>query len=126
MLGCTNQIAYEAAYEGCNTELKKCLGQERNCPPCICPNITIPPCPKYNNTQSYAKVCSNKTYLSLEQYQSMSIRIKSCEKKLTRVNGTDYINNLYSNYTKCMRNLNETNRTLQTIYNLTKTYIVKS
>ena len=89
------------------------------CPDCICNPSICPSCEKTPENTLQTLLCANKTYLSFQNYQKMSVRIKWLQKRLDIFNNSDNITSLQTNLTNCLVSLNKTNHTLQQIYNLT-------
>ena len=81
-------------------------------------NYTIPVQTIYYNNTIECEECNEETYLSYEEYQSMSTRIKWLENRLKEVNQTDYIEHLELNLTRCNEKYTKCNSTLTNITKL--------
>ena len=108
LTGCTAKIPMKQHYEEIN-DLYTNISYYRNEVSNFLNNAT-----ECIEPEEYPE-CINKDYLSLEEYQTMSMRIKWLEKRLDGLNNSDRTIQLEENYTKVYDQFKGCNETLTTV-----------
>ncbi|GAF95967.1 unnamed protein product, partial [marine sediment metagenome] len=111
LTGCTEKIdlaQHNIIVENVGLKLDACQYKYEICKAEECP--TCPSCPICPAQINYTP--NNKSYLSFEQFQDMSVRIKWLKKRLEETNRTEYVRELEDNNSILYRGWTQCNTTL--------------